>query len=247
MTTATASRPMLLKARVMDPGRRDDISEVLADVTAVGELRTVPVYMVNYYPDGLKAVTLGPNSKNLVGVSRYYPRLDPKVVVDFEPAPPDPWFHDEKARFFLERGILYLPIALQDKLTEAEFATRYQEAKMRLDRGLVDQRDTARETAAVEVEDILQDPKLQEALDARARWEAEQELMQRNKPRPRGAALTAIVARHKRALLGEVRRKLKVNADGSLDLERCCRELTDPIERRFDGQVRPPEPGGSGA
>lgn len=119
--------------------RSDEISEVLGS----------PGHFRRYYFKGLRELCLGEHSKELVGVSRYYPMEDqredtagnilPKrvpVVVDFEPQPTeDKMYLEEKRKFFMEAGIVYIPIFLRDNLTKEQFLDRYEEEKANLIRG----------------------------------------------------------------------------------------------------------------
>lgn len=85
-----------------------------------------PHYAERYYPDGLKAVTVGPHSLDLVSVSRFYMGAKPPVVVDFEPSPLEGKFWlEEKQKFFWERGIVYVAVLLKERLSSAQFAERF--------------------------------------------------------------------------------------------------------------------------
>lgn len=100
------------------PGKGpDEISTILG----------TPVYAERHYDRGLTEQLLGKHSTNLVPVSRFYLRLTPPVVVDFEPVPGDGRFwSDEKRAYFNARGIVYVPIYLQDRLTAEDFKSRVQ-------------------------------------------------------------------------------------------------------------------------
>jgi len=83
-----------------------------------------------YYDRTLRDAVLGPYSRQLVSVSRYYMLLKPPVVVDFEPAPQDGKFYvEEKRKFFMARGTVYVPVFLRERLTMAEFAQRVRDAR----------------------------------------------------------------------------------------------------------------------
>ena len=238
------STAMTLRPRVMDPRKRDDISEVLHAATRPQHGETpVPVYVLNWYPDGLRDVTLGAHSRKLVGVTRYYPTLDPKVVVDFEPAPPDKWFFEEKLKFFTERGIVYLGIALRDQLTDEQFVTRYKDARHLLDRSKSATHEALVLRDAAFVEGALAEPELALALDRAAVAMASAECGRDGRPLVGKARLNRIATR-KRELVARFRERLK---HGTLDPVDCRRELENETQRRADGQVHSPEPSRSHA
>lgn len=96
---------------------RDLISEI------VGDRR----YATPYYPPGLTAETVGPQSRVPVGVTRYYFLATPPVIVDFEPSPLDDvpqMFCEQKRRWAHRHGAVYVPIFLREKLTAEEFRAR---------------------------------------------------------------------------------------------------------------------------
>lgn len=243
---------MHLRARVMDPSRKDDISEALHKASPMEKnpynpkerhrRDSLPVYLVNHYEDGLREITLGPQARELVGVSRYYRMMDPPVVVDFEPEPPEKWFFEEKQRLFTERGILYLGIALTDRLTDEEFIERYRTAligferaqeDLRADRALAEA--TAEAHADVDVEDVLMTPEFDVLLTRLAHLQAAADRDKINRPL-RGFARTRRAATYKITLVDQYRGKLRAG----MGTERCHRELTEAIERQGEGQVHPP-------
>lgn len=229
---------MLLKPRIMDPKRRDDISEALLAICGPqnGGPQATPAYMVNWYPEGLRERTLGPHSKKLTGVSRYYPTLSPKVVVDFEPAHPDKWYHDEKVQFFAERNILYIAITLQDRLTEEEFTARYKDRKQALDRFRADGLEQAALDGATLVEHTLADETVSLLIDKLATQRAKAVRDRFGRPLG-GAALQQRLKAHKQAIVAEYRKKLR----HGMDAGGCARELTSEIERPDDGQAAAPD------
>lgn len=202
---------MLLKRRVMDPRQQDDISEALAvthpAVDGAPAWREVPAYLHNWYPAGLRERTVGPHSRELVGITRFYPTLKPKVAVDFEPAPPELFYEDEKRRFCAEQHVVYIPIYIGDRLTVAEFKARYDAAKDMADRrwsSLLEDRALAEVT----VEQWMQTPELLAAIDAEClRLCAVEE--ETSGKCYRGVARKAVLGRIKRDLLDELRRKMK--------------------------------------
>jgi hypothetical protein len=125
---------------------KDEISDVLGS----------RFFAERYYPNGLKLVTVGPHSLDLVSVSRFYMHLRPQVVVDFEPSPLDEkfWF-DEKQKFFFERGIVYVPVYLKERLMPAQFLARYKECRDNLLLGKAVINDN-KALAAVTVEEVIQ-------------------------------------------------------------------------------------------
>jgi len=168
---------MQLKRRVMDPRLKDEISEALAfnlpTETFDGQgrpvmYRFVPQYVVNYYAKGLRERIYGPHSRELVGVTRFYPRCQPPVIIDFEPPHPDPWFREQKLQFFLEQGIAYVPITLKDVLTTEAFLERVEAARRMASAG----RQEAAELQAMagvgrgrDVEEWLQTPEVIASID----------------------------------------------------------------------------------
>jgi hypothetical protein len=224
---------MNLRPRVMDPRRRDEISEALQ--VAVGQTldASVPlVYLSNWYPPGLRECTLGAHSKGLVGMTRYYPTLEPKVVVDFEPAPPDRWWHDEKAQFCQEHGIVYFAIGLHDRLTVEQFVDRYKDARMRLDRAHVETLEDKALADVSFVETALMREDIATALNAKALALAT-EMRDPNGRVYGGAIKLRNIRVQKQQLVDYYRKKLR----HGMDPDECYRELTDTAERRSDGQV----------
>jgi len=203
---------MQLKRRVMDPKERDDIDLALTyeERPEGGKPHMVtPAYLFNYYPPGLKERTIGANARGLVGVTRYYPMLTPKVVIDFEPAPGVNFWEDEKRRYFTEKRIVYFPIHLGDRMKIEEFKERLKAATELMYRvqaeGL---ENSALKAAEVGVEDWLLRPDLMALVDARAMREVDEESKAQNK-RLYGAARTIVIGHRKRALLQELRDGLK--------------------------------------
>ncbi|HET9562689.1 MAG TPA: hypothetical protein VFP01_11315 [Propionibacteriaceae bacterium] len=235
---------LTLRHRVMDPKRQDDITDALMKATGMikeGEpTPTPPAYLVPWYPDGLRNRTLGPHSRKLVPITRYYPTLDPKVAVDFEPAPPEKWFHDEKLKFLCERHILYFPIALQDKLTEEQFISRYKDAKHLLERAQADLKEMATQQAAFPKDPLqwreqqLVDPLLQQAIQRLAILRAEAD---------RGSDGRALGGAALRVRIGKHTAKLQEYCRGQfhngLDAGKCAQLLADETQRLSDGQVHP--------
>jgi hypothetical protein len=214
---------MMLKHRVMDPKMRDDISEALAytqepEAGSPGQPHRVgPAYMHNYYPAGLKERTVGPNSRQLVPVTRYYPMLKPKVIVDFEPAPPDQFWEAEKRQYCIEHGIVYVPIWLGDKMTEDEFRARVASARQTMEHGLSVLNEN-RALASITIEDWIQSPELMAAMDRHALRLLSAEEKESGKCF-RGVAKHAVLRRIKQQLVDELRRGMK---NGS---------IVDPLDR----------------
>jgi hypothetical protein len=234
---------MMLRHRVMDPKRQDDITDALMKATGMvkegAPAPTPPAYLVPWYPDGLRERTLGPNSLKLVPVTRYYPTLSPKVAVDFEPALPEKWYHDEKLKFLCERNILYFPIALSDKLTEEAFISRYKDAKHLLERSQSDLKETAEQQAAFPTDPLiwheqqLTDPLLQQAIQRLAVLRAEADRGSDGRALG-GAALRVRIGKHTAKLQEYCRGQLK---HGSMDARKCAQLLADETQRLSDGQI----------
>lgn len=129
---------MPIKEHVARASKQDEISDVIGS----------DAYYMRYYPKGLRERCLGLYTKDLVGVSRFYPMLDsggidpdtgkelPKktpVVVDFEPGPNEgKMFLEEKRKFFMEEGIIYIPVFLTELLSKEDFERRFEEEKANL-------------------------------------------------------------------------------------------------------------------
>lgn len=95
------------------PRGPDIFSEVVGDTR----------YAAPYYPKELTPAHL----KFPVGISRLYLLAQPQVAVDFEPSPlaDVPLMHCEaKRKWCYERGIVYVPIFLREKLTREQLVER---------------------------------------------------------------------------------------------------------------------------
>jgi hypothetical protein len=211
---------MQLKRRVMDPRAADDISEALAFDQPTDALdgqgrrimyRFVPQYVSNYYPKGLRERIYGPHSRELVGVTRFYPRCEPPVVIDFEPPPPDPWFREEKLQFFLEQGIAYVPITLKDVLSTEAFVERVDAAKRMAQAGKAEAVEL--QTLAgigKDVETWLQTPEIVASLDREALDVLAEETIEKRKGRPlTGVARLSRLATIKTQLVKQLREDLR--------------------------------------
>jgi hypothetical protein len=146
---------MPIKEHVARGAKPDEISEVIGNDS----------YFMRYYPKGLRERCLGPYTKDLVGVSRFYPMLERKiddesgkelpkqtpVAVDFEPGPNEgKMFLEEKRKYFMEEGIIYVPVFLTEILTKEQFAERLEEERQNLVRGFREEM----EDAAMEKADV---------------------------------------------------------------------------------------------
>lgn len=219
-----AGRTMLLKPRVMDHRAKDEISEALAVTVALPErpgatYRDVPSYIYHYAPTDLRDRCLGPHAKQLVRVSRFYPKLTPPVVVDFEPPPPEKWFVDEKRAYFGERGIAYVPIALRDKYDEDGFKAYVESCReVAVLAAREHRQQRALKAAQKDVEEWLQDPELMKLVDDEAVEVLRKELAER----PRGIngnAKHKFLTRVKKEILLKIRKDLKHG------------RLVDPLDR----------------
>ncbi len=194
---------------------KDEISQVIGD----------PHYAQNHYPNGLKDVTVGPHSLDLVSVSRFYMNIKPQVVVDFEPSPLDGKFWiDEKRKFFFERGIVYVPIMLKERLTPVQFAERLKEEKdaLALGRGVVSENRALNAVTVDEVirylphdrtvEDVLKHPVTLKYIDD----ESLRQLHDRMKVRRvTGGARENVLKAIKRQVIEDLREKVKRGRMGS--------------------------------
>lgn len=114
----------------------DEVSQVLGDAR----------YATPYYDKGLRDAVLGPHSRQLVPVTRFYMLLKPPVVVDLEPQVGEgPFYVDEKRRYFHARGIPYVPVFLGERLHPAQLGERVREARRLAEQGPV----VAKEDAAL--------------------------------------------------------------------------------------------------
>lgn len=192
----------MIREHTMAKGQKDEISDVLKS----------PFYAQTYYFPGLRDRILGPHSTKLVPVSRFYLKLDPQVVVDFEPSPLEGKFYvEEKRLFFMELGIVYVPIFLGERLTAEQFAERVKQDTniMRLGRQEIRENGALRK---VDIEDLLQSEDMVRFID--------QEVMRRIDAREkahngnlRGVARVNAIERTKRELVAEIRQKA---SDGRL-------------------------------
>lgn len=231
-TPVAPARPMLLKRRVMDSRQRDEISEALAETKYDDNKQpytVVPSYRFNYYPPGLRERILGTHSKQLVGVTRHYLTLSPEVIVDFEPNYPDKWYYDEKAAFFGERGLVYVPVALNAKYTEDEFKLLVESCRsLALSAKAEFAERTELAKGHVHVEDWMQDPALVAEMDAEAVRTLEADLAKT--PRSlHGAARAKFLGKIKKGIVDALREDLKRG------------RLVDPFDR-----YRQPAPSAGG-
>jgi len=187
----------------------DEISQVLGN----------PHFAERYYPNGLKDVTVGPHSLDLVSVSRFYLHLKPPVVVDFEPSPLDAKFWlDEKRKFFFERGIVYVPVFLKERLMSAQFSARYKEERDNLLLGkAVINDDAALKAVTVDaviqhlppdrtVEDVLKHPASQQWIDIESLRRLEVKI---GTKKITGGARTNMLRAVKRQVIEDLREKVK--------------------------------------
>jgi len=183
----------MVRARNGKPHGIDEISQVLGDARYAGP----------HYDKALRDVVLGPYSRDLVPVSRYYMLLRPPVVVDFEPLPVDGgFFVEEKRRYFIERGIVYVAVFLAETLTTDEFAARVREARRLAEVGP----KTAKEDAALRSADPPPDrlpPGDMAAIDRMALRLLEADIQRQ--PNLRGASRAKRLAAIKRRLIAERR------------------------------------------
>lgn len=178
-------------------GYKDEITEVLGS----------PFYAQTYYPPGLKERILTPHSTKLVSVSRFYLKLNPQVVVDFEPSPLEGKFWvDEKRRFFWEQGIVYVPVFLGERLTAEQFAARVKQETAAMSLGRQELREDASLRTADVLDTLLSAPDVVQMID--------QEVLRRVAALPtaqsghlHGVAKATAIKRVKREVVAEVRQQ----------------------------------------
>jgi len=190
---------MAIKEHAGRTAKVDEISQVVGS----------DAFYMRYYPKGLREICLGEHSKDLVGVSRFYPMLEPlpdgepkkvPVVVDFEPTPGSgPMFLEEKRKFFMEQGIVYVPVFLTETLTKEQFAEKLEQEKQALIRGYREELED-QSLASVEIP-MFSDETLMAEVDALA--------LERVKALGlRGAAKNKRLVREKEAILKDRLAKL---------------------------------------
>ena len=216
---------MLLKERVMDPRAVDEISNALAyqkyaEDPVTGQKvepgwREVPVYIYHWYPNTLRAEgtptlkdrTYGPFSKEQPRFTRYYPTLPVKTVIDFEPAPPDPFFEEVKRQWCTELKIAYVPVYLEERLLEPEFKQRVEVAVRLAEQGYAAMLDKLA-LDSVTVEGRLTEPELLAYIDQHAmQMIAEDEA--RHGRVLRGVAKRHMMRKYKAQIVDDLRRGLK--------------------------------------
>lgn len=187
----------MIKAVNRQYKRNDEIDEVVG----------TPFYAQDYYFNDLRDTILGPHAVDLVGVTRFYLMSTPKVVVDFEPDPRVGKFYvDEKRKYFIARGIVYVPIFLKERVTKDQFAEAYRrEVELTAKGHMVSMEDRA--LGGVDVEALLQDPEVMQAIDTEALRRAD------GHTKVKGAARAHLITRYKREVAAEMRKKVK---DGRL-------------------------------
>ena len=113
----------MLRTPVREPV--DQVSQVLGDSR----------HLAPYYPEGLTEACLGPVkgplALNRLNVSRFYLFINPPVVVDYERAF-ERFYVEEKRKFFIEQGIVYVPIFLRDRLSREQFKVVVKDALLLL-------------------------------------------------------------------------------------------------------------------
>ncbi len=235
---------MMLKERVMDPRMTDEISEALAYTETprdgAGNLagtpyRVVPSYVFHWYPEKLKERTVGPHSRDIVGMSRFYPMLTPKVVVDFEPAPPAKFFEQEKRRFCIEQRIVYIPIYLLDRMNEDQFKERYTAEREAMEAGI---REVADDKALKEhtVEGWMLDERLMQLIDRHV-LQLVQKDERENGKRYFGISRAHVLRRYKNELLNEVRAGLRT---GPLFPDKQIHDPLDYMQKKVDAHAMDP-------
>jgi len=167
----------------------DEISEVLGD----------KVYALRYYFNELRDRVLGIHSTDLIGVSRYYLMKKPPVAVDFEPPPPNKMYLEEKRKFFMEKGIVYVPVYLNERLTVSQFRKRVDEEHENLVRGY---REALQDQALLTKKDLadplFSDPEVLAYID--------RETLARCKAKKlRGVAMTKHIPHMKEQVIAELK------------------------------------------
>lgn len=187
----------MIRPYVRTKNQKDEIDEVLG----------TPFYAQPYYFDELRKQILGPHSTNLLGVTRYYLMMKPSVVVDFEPDPREAKFYvDEKRKFFMDRGIVYIPIFLKERLTKEQFAEVVRRETTNTQSGHMDVMEN-RALAGVDIEEMLTDAEVIAAVNVEALRRADE------RPKVKGGARAHLLIKLKRVVTAELRQKAK---DGRL-------------------------------
>jgi hypothetical protein len=167
-------------------------------------------YAMRYFFKDLSVALLGAHSKDHVTVSRYYMTLDPKIVVDFEPDPREqPFYVDEKGKYFLEHRIVYVPIYLIDRLSAEQFEERVKAAKAYTARGVWEQK-IDESLSEVEIEGIVATPAADQWInrEVHARYDE----YKKTNPRPdllKGFIEQKILQRLKREVIRGLRDRIK--------------------------------------
>jgi hypothetical protein len=195
----------IIRARGFGGKQQDEIDQALGS----------SIYATPHYDTGLRDALLTKHATTLIPVTRYYFRLEPRVIVDFEPQPGERWWAEEKRRYFTERGIVYVPVALKERITVEEFRAR-----------------VASETATMRETLRTQDVRPGEVVDPTILTAARAEAARRCDEQVRAGALKpgpgydrAVVATT-RALIVELTEQ---DANGRLGYDLSRREFTQPV------------------
>ncbi len=183
-----------------------------------------PRHALNWSWDDLTELCLGPHTPGRVTVSRFYMLRQPRLVVDFEPAPTSrqKMFVDQKRRWAHKIGYVYVPIFLREQLTVEQLQHRIEMETT----AMVASRDEAKEVAAVTyipkgsvARPEFEDPEVREYIEQEclARVTSEEAVGRKY----RGKARYDRLRYHRKIVEEEVRRRI---ADASLGLELSYRQ-----------------------
>ncbi len=179
----------MIKEVVNSRGAVDPVSDIVGS----------KIYAMRFYYSELRDRVLGKHSCDLIGVSRLYLMLRPQVAVDWEPRPPEKMFLEEKRKFFMEKGIVYVPVFFSERLTPETFRSRFEDERSILARGY---REMLEDQALLSKKDLLDpifsDPEVLVYIDREA-------LARCKAKKLRGVAFTKHIPHMKEQVISELR------------------------------------------
>lgn len=183
-------------------GAADEISEVIGS----------PYYAQNYVFKELRNQILSPHSTQLVPVSRFYMRLRPQVVVDFEPNPLEgvKFYAEEKRKFFHSKNVVYVPIYIRELLTREQFKARVDDERALLAQA---HQESMEDAALADVNDGALDAETIAAIDKETHRRVEE---LRQTKHLYGIALTRTYAKVKSRVITELLKERKHGRVGTV-------------------------------